>query len=299
MPWHSLLDDSFECQNWRQTDFWPSCSMDPSSPRSPDHPGGGGLQTGATHGWSLDWPYAFVCLSSTTHHVALSDVGHLGTMPDGVQSVNTCSHMHQLQTQKLLQHKEHVVFPAGLNGEPEACHFSFPELSPWDTVTTGRSTGELPTIEVTVGGTEGKSIPTIPPSLVSLAPASYGDTLGGKLPYDALGDPPPSQMKDPLSLEGMDPPSYILTATSFQGSLANTTPRDSSAIVKVSHSPYLSTASKSQGAASIPSDHQFQAPARAGPSNIPQEVAWLWKEMNAALGQLLTQKLPCTLPERS
>ena len=75
-----------------------------------------------------------------------------------------------------------------------------------------------------------------------------------------------------------------------QVSLGNATPRDSSAIVQVSHSPSLATASKSPGAASTPSDHQSQALARAGPSNIPQEVAQLQKEMNVALGQLLTTK---------
>ena len=69
-----------------------------------------------------------------------------------------------------------------------------------------------------------------------------------------------------------------------------TTPRDSSTIVQVSHSPSLATASKSPGAASTPSDHQPQVLAKAGPSNIPQVVAWLQKEMNVALGQLLTMK---------
>ena len=48
--------------------------------------------------------------------------------------------------------------------------------------------------------------------------------------------------------------------------------------------------SKSPGAASTPSDHQPQAPASAGLSNIPKEVAQLQKQMNAALEQLLTMK---------
>ena len=42
--------------------------------------------------------------------------------------------------------------------------------------------------------------------------------------------------------------------------------------------------SKSPGAASTPSDHQPKVLARAGLSNIPQEVAQLQKEMNVALG---------------
>ena len=95
---------------------------------------------------SLDWPYAFVCMRSTTHHASLSDAGHLGTMTDSVWSINACGHLQQLQTWKLLQHREHVVFPKGLNGELEAHHLSFPELPPWDTTMTGGSAGELPFI---------------------------------------------------------------------------------------------------------------------------------------------------------
>ena len=138
-----------------------------------------------------NWPYAFICMSSTTHHAPLLDAGHLGTMTDGLQSVNACGHLHQLLTWKLLQHREHVVFPEGLNRELKAHHFSFPELPPWDTATAGGSAGELPPTEVTLGGTKHKSMLTIPPSSVSLTPASHHDKLGGKLPYEALGDLPP------------------------------------------------------------------------------------------------------------
>ena len=67
-------------------------------------------------------------------------------------------------------------------------------------------------------------------------------------------------------------------------------PRDSSTIIQVSHSPSLATVSKSPGAASTPSDDEPQAMARAVLSNIPQEVAQLQKDMNVALGQLLTMK---------
>ena len=120
-----------------------------------------------------DWPYAFIHMSSTTHHMPLSDAGHLGAMTDGIHSVNACSHLHQLQKWKLLQHREHVVFPEGLNGELEACHFSFPELLPWDTATAGGSAGELPPIEVTLGGMEHESMLTIPHSPANLTPASH------------------------------------------------------------------------------------------------------------------------------
>ena len=78
--------------------------------------------------------------------------------------------------------------------------------------------------------------------------------------------------------------------TSPRGSLGDATLRHSSTIIQVSHSPFPITTSKSPGAASTPFDHQPQVLARASPSNIPQEVAWLQKEMNVALGQLLTMK---------
>ena len=203
-------------------------------------------------------------------------------MTDSVQSVNACGHLHQLQTWKLLQHGEHVVFPKGLNGELEACYFSFPELPPRDIATASRSAEKLPPIEVTLGGAEHESMLTIPPYPVSLTPASHHNTLGGKLPYEVLGNLPPSQTKDLLGLEEMDSPSHVPTATSPWASLGNATPRDSSAIIQVSHSPSLATMSKSPEAASTPSDHQPQVPAR--------EVAQLQKEMNVALGQLLTMK---------
>ena len=172
----------------------------------------------------LDWPYAFISISSTTHHMPLSDAGHLGTMTDGVWSVNVCGCLHQFQTWKLLQHGEHVVFPEALNWELEACHFSFSELPPWDTTTTGRSAGELPPIEVTLGDAKCKSMLTIPPSPVSLVPDSHHNTLGWKLPYEALGDLSPSQMKDLFHLEETDLPLHVPMATSSWASPGNATP---------------------------------------------------------------------------
>ena len=135
---------------------------------------------------SPDWPYAFVHKGSTTCHMPLSDVGHLGTMSDGIWSINACGHLHKLHTWKLLQHRVHVVFPAGLNGELQAHHFSISVFPPLDTATADGSAGELPPTEVTLEGVEHKSMLTIPPSQAYTTPASHHDTLGGKLPYEAL-----------------------------------------------------------------------------------------------------------------
>ena len=53
---------------------------------------------------SPDWLYTFIPMSDTMLHVPLFDNGHIGAMKDGIHSVNTCGHLHQLQAWKLLQH---------------------------------------------------------------------------------------------------------------------------------------------------------------------------------------------------
>ena len=103
-------------------------------------------------------------MSSTTCHTPLSDARYIGTITDVVQ------------IWKLLQHGEPVVFPKGLNGEPEAGHFSFPELPLWDVV--GKLAGGPPPIEVIIEDVEHESMPFISPSPASLAPTSHPGTLG-------------------------------------------------------------------------------------------------------------------------
>ena len=45
--------------------------------------------------------------------------------------------LHQLQVCKLLQHREKVVCPEGLNGDLEALQFTFPKLHLWDAAAPG------------------------------------------------------------------------------------------------------------------------------------------------------------------
>ena len=45
--------------------------------------------------------------------------------------------LHQLQVCKLLQHRDKVVCPKGLNSELEALQFTFPELPLWDVAAPG------------------------------------------------------------------------------------------------------------------------------------------------------------------
>ena len=95
-----------------------------------------------------DWPYTFICTSKTVLHMPLSNNGHIGAMMDGIHSINACSWLHQLQVWKLLQHGGSIVFPEGLNGEPEALQFSFQELPLWNATSTDGPTQDLPMLEV-------------------------------------------------------------------------------------------------------------------------------------------------------
>ena len=93
------------------------------------------------------WPYVFVHISNTMLHVPLSNNRHIGAMTDGVHTVNACSQLHQLQVWKLLQHDNSIVFPVGLNREPEALQFSFQELPLWNVASVDGPTHDR-------GGTE-------------------------------------------------------------------------------------------------------------------------------------------------
>ena len=53
-------------------------------------------------------------------------------MMDGTPSAEAWGQLHQLQICKLLQHKDIVVCPEGLNSELEALQFIFLELPLWN-----------------------------------------------------------------------------------------------------------------------------------------------------------------------
>ena len=75
-------------------------------------------------------------------------------------SVDTCSQLHQLQICELLQHKDRVACPEGLNGKLEALQFTFQELPLWDAATPGEPIHKL--IEVDLGSMQSESVTTIP-----------------------------------------------------------------------------------------------------------------------------------------
>ena len=69
---------------------------------------------------SAYWAYAFVWLNEALSHVPLSGEGNVSAMMDGSPSTDACGKLHQLQICKLLQHKDMMVYPEGLNSELEA-----------------------------------------------------------------------------------------------------------------------------------------------------------------------------------
>ena len=116
---------------------------------------------------SPECPYTFIHMSNTMLHVPLSDNGHIGAMMDGVHTVNACGWLHQLQAWKLLQHSNSIVFPEGLNGEPEALQFCFQELPLWNATSLDEPTQDLSMIEVVRSGmgSETASSTKVPPPL--------------------------------------------------------------------------------------------------------------------------------------
>ena len=75
-----------------------------------------------------DWLYTFSELNDTVSQLPLSSEGHISAITDGMPSMNACGQLHQLQVQKLLQHRGWVVCPEGLNREFKALQFTFQEL---------------------------------------------------------------------------------------------------------------------------------------------------------------------------
>ena len=95
-----------------------------------------------------NWAYTFVQLNEGTLCVPLSNEGHISTMIDGVPSWSACGHLHQLEVHKLLQCKDQVVCPKGLNGGLEPVLISLPELPVWDMNTLSEPVHETSLLQV-------------------------------------------------------------------------------------------------------------------------------------------------------
>ena len=69
---------------------------------------------------STNWVYTFIQLNKVLSHAPLSSMGHISTMTHGAPSTDAHSWLHQLQVCKLLQYKDLVICPEGLNSQMEA-----------------------------------------------------------------------------------------------------------------------------------------------------------------------------------
>ena len=98
-----------------------------------------------------DWLYAFLWLNNAISHAPLSNEVHISAMTDDMPSTDACDQLHQLQVCKLLQHKDRVVCPEGLNSELEALQFTFQELPLWDTATPRELFWERQLLEINLG----------------------------------------------------------------------------------------------------------------------------------------------------
>ena len=176
-----------------------------------------------------NWPYACTQMNDTMAHVPLSSEGHICIMTDGIPSMNACSHLDQLQVQKVLQCGGWVVCPEGLNGSLEALLFNFEELPLWNAATVDEPIWDLPLIEVSLNGLE-------------------------------LEAPPPTRAKDSLNLKGMDLTICDLVATSLQASWHVVMPENIHSIVQVSHSASPPTMLRSLEVTSISLTPQSQTP---------------------------------------
>ena len=110
----------------------------------------------------MDWAYIFVQLNEGLSHAPLSSEGHISAMTGGVLSVDTHGWLHQLQICKLLQHKDRVICPEGLNGKLEALQFTFEKLPLWDAATPSKPACEPQLIEVDLGSEQPESATTVP-----------------------------------------------------------------------------------------------------------------------------------------
>ena len=128
---------------------------------------------------SADWVYAFIQLNKVLSHAPLSSMGYFSTMTDGTPSTDPCGQLHQ-QVHKLLQHKDMVVCPEGLNSHMEASQFTFKELPLWDAATPSKTTHKLQLMTVDLGGKQAEGVtttiltstPVLPPPTDTAEPSS-------------------------------------------------------------------------------------------------------------------------------
>ena len=173
-----------------------------------------------------DWVYAFVWLNEALSHVPLSSKGNVSAMMDGVPNTYVCGQVYQLQIHQLLQYKDMVACPEGLNGKLEALHFTFQELPLLDAAAPSKPIHEPQPIEVDLSGMQSESMTTaiqvpttilvLPPSLAnSVEPPSditmaINLQLQGALEWLQWASPTASSPVSQHSMLRREPPSAVL-----------------------------------------------------------------------------------------
>ena len=107
----------------------------------------------------------------------------------------------------------------------------------------------------------------------------------------SLGCSTPTRVEDPLGPGGADSATPKLMATSSQALQCATTSDDILTTIPISHSPFPPPTSKTPTVASIPSTPWSEDHPRADPGALSEEVLWLQREMNMAMGWLLTTRV--------
>ena len=100
-------------------------------------------------------------------------------MKDSVPNANAYGQLHQLQVCMLLQHREKVVCPEGLNRDLEALQFTFPELPLWDATTPSKPFREPQFLEVYLGHVQPEGMATViqGPITIPALTHSLADTI--------------------------------------------------------------------------------------------------------------------------
>ena len=147
---------------WGGNDIQADHGVGTPTPSMPLFLGWGGEELTLLTDIGNNWTYAFVQLHEGALHVSLSK-GHISTMIDGVSSRSTCRHLHQLEVHKLLQCKDQVACPKGLNEGLEPVLFSLPKLPIWDKDILGRPVCEPLLLQVDLShALLGDQMPIIP-----------------------------------------------------------------------------------------------------------------------------------------
>ena len=236
--------------------------------------------------------YAFVQFNDDTQYALLPKEGHLSAMIDGVPSRNACRCLCHLEVHQLLQWKDWVVYPEGLNRDLEPVTIPLPVLVACGITTSVDLTQEPTFIQViTRNHVGGASAPGRTP--MSVSPSHLH--LEGHAKVDSHTSMT-AEVRKLLSHAALD--------TSSQGSGVSTPTRLVSMASRApssqgeDSSKPIATSSQASPQAVMPDNNEpldqtpkgAHTPTKdlgAGTSILPKEVISLQEEMNRAMEHLL------------